>query len=85
MSKNGGEALVVILDGYFGLRLAPTVDELLHPLQILTALAVELTGFANDDTLNRLPCNIVAEIVLQFMGRNSCQPASNQLQRIGNC
>ena len=54
MGQYGGESLVVVLDGHLGNGFPPTGNKLLHTLQIITRLTIGLSGFANDDPLQRL-------------------------------
>ena len=59
MGQHGGETLVNILDGHFGLRLLPSGHELLHPRQILARLTIGLHRLAYDDALHGLLGHVI--------------------------
>ena len=59
MSQYRGEALVKKVYRNIGASLAPTIDELLHALQILAGLTIGLTRFSNDNTLDGFLGNIL--------------------------
>ena len=85
MRQYRGETLIVVLDGNIGTGLAPSVDKLLDTRQILAGLTIRLSGLANHDALHSLGSHIPNKIIEQLRCQNSCQPASYQLQRVGNC
>ena len=84
MSQHRGKALIVELNGYL-LMIAPTVDKLLHSLQVLTGLSIGLAGFANNDSLNWFTSDVVDKKIVECGRRNSRQSACNDLQGIGDC
>ena len=54
MSQDRSKTLVEEFYGNIRNSLAPTVDKLLHTLQILTGLSIGLARLSDDDTLNGL-------------------------------
>ena len=66
MGQHRGEPFIVILDRHFGHSLPPTVDKLLHTLQILTRFTVRLTRLSYHDTFHGLFCQISLQPVEQL-------------------
>ena len=60
------EPFVDILDGQLRLSLSPSIDELLHPSQVLAGLPIGLDGFPDNDALDGFPRNIGHKIVVQL-------------------
>ena len=85
MGKHRRKTLVVVF--YRNLRhgIAPTVNELLHALEILAGLTIRLTGFANNHALYGLTRHILLKEIKQFRSSDSRQPAGYQLKRVGDC
>ena len=54
MSQDRSKTLVEEFNGNIRNSLAPTVDKLLHTLQILTGLTIRLARLSDDNTLNGL-------------------------------
>ena len=57
---------MMVADRHFGHSLPPTVDKLLHTLQILTWLTIRLTGLSYHDTLHWLFGHIGFQPVEEF-------------------
>ena len=85
MSQDRSETLVIELYGNLRHCLTPTVDKLLHTLQILTGLSVRLAGFAYYNTLHLLTSDICLQIIKQLRRGDSRQSPSYNLKRIGDC
>ena len=85
VGEDGGEALVVIVDGDLGDSLAPTVDKLLHTLEVLTGLTIGLAGLTDDDALHRLTSHVGLQPVEELGRQNSRQPSCDHLKRVGDC
>ena len=85
MSQHRGETLVVVFYRYLRDGFSPAVHKLLHALEVLAGLTVRLTGFANDDTLDRFTCHILLQEIKQFRSSDSRQPASYELKRVSDC
>jgi len=67
------------------MRLAPAIDKLLNALQVFAGLTIRLPGLTYDDTLHVFATDILLQPVEQLRRRNSRQPSSNNLQRVGDC